>query len=185
MEMKRALLWYLAILVVMAVGLYLVLELFVNNSDTLSAVPEEAAVTEDLPIDSRMEASHAVTSDGVRQEDIGSGIISESPAAKAVPQEAASTSIPEQSRPASSAAASGESGGNYTVQVAALASRDKAAGVVDKLKKDGFSTGQIRSDLGDSLHRVWVGSFATKAEAMDMAEKLKGKGYNTYVRAAL
>ena len=195
MEMKRALLWYLAILVVMAGGLYLALELFVNNSDSASSgMPEEAAVADAVPANSGMEASAARTDDGISREDIGSGIssdtqsvsgvLSDSPAAAAGRQETPASSIPERSSPADSTASSGESGGNYTVQVAALATREKADGVVDKLKNDGFSSGRIRSDLGDSLYRVWVGSFATKAEAMDMAEKLKGKGYNTYVRAA-
>ncbi len=196
MEMKRALLWYLAILVVMAGGVYLVLELFVNNPGSApSGMPEETAVADDGTAGSEMEASAARTDDGISREDIGSGnsldsqpgsrpgMLSDSPAAAAVQQETPASSIPERSMPAAAAASPGENSGNYTVQVAALAARDKAAGVVEKLKKDGFLTGRISSDLGDSLHRVWVGSFATKAEAMDMAEKLKGKGYNTYVRA--
>ena len=193
MEMKRALLWYLAILVVMAGGVYLALELFVNNPGS-AGMPEETAVADDGPVGSEIEASAARSDDGISREDIGSGIspdsqsasgvLSESPAAAAGRQETPASSIPERSMPAKSTASPGESSGNYTVQVAALATREKAAGVVDKLKNDGFPSGRISSDLGDSLHRVWVGSFATKAEAMDMAEKLKGKGYNTYVRAA-
>lgn len=178
MEMKRALLWYLVIVVVMAGGLYLVLELFVNNSDsTGSGVSEEVTVAETEQGRSPVGTQSTGTTEGITEEDITPGT---SPVSQADP-----AAVPVQTRTASAAAvpSSGEVSGNYTVQVAALASRDKASGVVEKLRNDGFSEGRVGQDFGDALHRVWVGSFASKAEAAVMAERLKGKGYNTYVRA--
>ncbi len=189
MDMKRALIWYLAIVLVMAGGLYLVLELFVNNPESaVSEVPEEAAL-EDSPLAGSPAASPSPeTTSGITEEDITpgnpSGTQAGSPAAAAGETETSQVPVPSEPRamPAASST-SGEISGNYTVQVAALASRDKADGVVGKLVSDGFSEGRVGRDMGDALHRVWVGSFATKAEAALMAERLKGKGYNTYVRA--
>lgn len=198
MEIKRALTWYLAIVVVMAGGLFLVLELFVNNSDSAgTAVPEEAAVSTAAEGQGAAETNSGRTGPGASEVDTGTGISpdnqtesgsgsSRDRTAPTVDQSRnAASAEPERSYPASAAPAAspGADSGNYTVQVAALSSRDKAAGVVDKLRTDGFPAGRIGRDLGDSLNRVWVGSFATRAEAVAMAGELKGKGYNTYVRA--
>lgn len=190
MEMKRALLWYLVIVVVMAGGLYLVLELFVNSPESaVSGVPEEVAL-KDSGQDSGSPAADppSGTTLGIAEEDIVPGNSPDtpagSPASAAGVIEAGQVAAPPQPGAVPAAALpSGEVSGNYTVQVAALASSDKADGVVAKLRNDGFSEGRVGRDMGDSLHRVWVGSFATKAEAALMAERLKGKGYNTYVRA--
>ena len=46
MDMKRALLWYLGILAVMAVGVYLGLELFVNRAGTAGPGEQEALSVE-------------------------------------------------------------------------------------------------------------------------------------------
>ncbi|MFH1964184.1 MAG: SPOR domain-containing protein [Acidobacteriota bacterium] len=196
--MKRALSWYLAIVVVMAGGLFLVLELFVNNSDSAGVgVPEKAAVLTAAEGQPGAETTAGRTGTGVPEVDNGTGVfLDKKPVSgsgsfrdRSVPtaDQSMIAASPEQERsnPASAALAAspGADSGSYTVQVAALASRDKAAGVVDKLRNDGFSAGRIGRDLGDSLNRVWVGSFATRVEAVAMAEKLKGKGYNTYVRA--
>ncbi len=187
MEMKRALSWYLAIVVVMAGGLFLVLELFVNNSDSAGVgEPEIAGVLTAAEGQPGVETTAGRTGSGVPVGDNGTGI---SPDIQPVPTadqgKIAASLEQERLNPASTvpAVSPGADSGSYTVQVAALASRDKAAGVVDKLRNDGFSTGRIGRDLGDSLNRVWVGSFATRVEAVAMAGKLKGKGYNTYVRA--
>ena len=203
MEIKRALLWYLAIVIVLAVGLYLGLEMFVNNPDSPdspeSSVPESVNVSGSEAGTADREAAAGRTGAGVTAADSGSGLSSRSipesgstalegsSSPVSTPTESAAQSAREGSgsAPAVSAVIPSAQSGTFTVQVAALATRAKATGVVTKLKNDGFSAGRIGRDLGDSLHRIWVGSFATRAEAAAMAERLKGKGYNTYVRAVL
>ncbi len=209
MEMKRALVWYLVIVVVLAGGLYLGLEMFVNNPDNPdgqdnpdsqeASAPESANVSGTGAGAADQEAAAGRTGAGVPVADNGQGVSSRNipePGSEALPgssspvstrQDSATESAREGSGSASTVPAVTPSAqaGTFTVQVAALATREKAAGVVNKLKNDGFSAGRIGGDLGDSLHRVWVGSFATRAEAAAMAERLKGKGYNTYVRAVL
>jgi cell division septation protein DedD len=189
MEMKRALFWYLVIVVVMAGGLYLVLELFVNNPESAGPGGSEGVALEDdgpqagTPV--------AGTLAGITEEEIIPGSSPGAPAGStstgspsATPGGTETGQVPAQSGTAPAASSTtAEVSGNYTVQVAALASLDKAAGMVEKLHNDGFPEGRIGRDMGDSLHRIWVGSFSTKAEAALMAERLKGKGYNTYVRA--
>jgi cell division protein FtsN len=198
MEMKRALVWYLVIVVVLAGGLYLGLEMFVNNPDNpKSSVPESANLsgTESGPAD--RETSAGRTGGAVPAADNGRGVSSRgNPEAgpEVLPGSSSPVSTPKESAAVREGSGSASTvpavtrsarAGTFTVQVAAFATRAKAAGVVTKLKNDGFSAGRIGGDLGDSLHRVWVGSFATRAEAAAMAERLKGKGYNTYVRAVL
>ena len=183
MEMKRALLWYLVVLVALAAGLYLFLELFVNKQES-AAIPasgEEAVSSVDagktpLVTDA---AAQAASSGEITSEDISPVQAGGSAASGDVV--APSTAQSSRTTPAAPAV-TGSAAGNYTVQVAALASREKASGVVDKLRNDGFPGGRIAENMGDEFNRVWIGSFATKAEALEMAERLKGKGYNTYVR---
>lgn len=196
MEMKRALIWYLGIVVVMAGGLFLVLELFVNNSENAgSGIPESAAVSSEAEGQGSADTAAGRSGAAALEADDGavispdsraespSGSFGSRPVSAGAQGRAAASPLPETSKPSVPSTSPAADSGSYTVQVAALASRDKAAGVVDKLRNDGFSTGRIGRDLGDSLNRVWVGSFATRVEAVAMAGKLKGKGYNTYVRA--
>jgi len=191
MEMKKALVWYLVIVVVMAVGVYLGLELFVNRADVTQAdpagtLPDEAGSQVEPPPYRSSAAAEPAEAETlpIAREDIPAAVQpatagepASSPAASSL---TASSGTRETPAPAPVAAPS--SGGGYTIQVAALSARDKAEAVVSKLAADGFSGARIVDNLGDSLNRVWVGSFTTRADAAATAEKLKGKGYNTYVR---
>ena len=186
MEMKRALTWYFVILVALAAGLYLFLELFVNQPEspgieaegTESAAPETVETT--VPAaETPADASGELISENIPPLPPGEAGDSGQVSASA---SAAGTGSGNVSPPPSPPSVTGSSGGNYTVQVAAFSSREKAAGVVEQLNNDGFPGGWIASDMGDEFNRVWIGSFASRAEALAFAEKLKGKGYNTYVR---
>ena len=193
MDMKRALLWYLGILAVMAVGVYLGLELFVNKAGTTGSAQQEALSVEpepgtgveafppgsgtsegeaaagDTPAAAR-EAAAGTTPDPGARVTGGSGEPAPSPVSEPLGSASAVSSSP------------GPESGNFTVQVAALSSPAKADELISKLRNDGFPSGRIAADIGDSLNRIWVGSFASREEASAMAERLKGKGYNTYVR---
>ncbi len=193
MDMKRALLWYLGILAVMAVGVYLGLELFVNRAGTagpgeqeaLSVEPDAGTGVEASPPGSGTSEGEAAAVDAspVARE-VAAGT-SAGAASRVSGESEASGRTPVPEPPGSASAVSSSPGpesGNFTVQVAALSSRAKADELISKLRNDGFPSGRIAADVGDSLNRIWVGSFASREEASAMAERLKGKGYNTYVR---
>jgi len=190
MEIKRVLTWYLVILVLMAGGVYLGLELFVNDSGP-GGQEEQALQDQEGPatVETPSTAGSMTEQAAGNQAEAGSA-----PGGDAIPSAAADIPSgegipdgnadpgPEGGDSSRTATPAVNAGGDYTVQVAALSSRPKADELTGKLAGEGFPSARIAPDAGDDLNRVWVGAFATRAEAAAMAEQLKGKGYNTYVR---
>lgn len=189
MEIKRVLTWYLVILVVMAGGVYLGLELFVNDSGPVNreeqGLAETAAEETSTAPGSTPETPSASPAGNPPSDAANSGLSggseSDAPAAAGIQGGASGTGGDNVESPRAVPPAA-NTGGNYTVQVAALSSRPKADEMIGKLAGEGFPAARIAPDAGDNLNRVWVGEFPTRAEAASMAEQLKGKGYNTYVR---
>ena len=74
-------------------------------------------------------------------------------------------------------------GGQYYVQVAALASAGKASEYAQKLSQRGYpvGVGTAPSKTGD-LHVVRVGPYATRADAERMAAKLKAEGFEAIIK---
>lgn len=192
MEIKRALFWYLVVLVAMACGVYLGLEIFVNRhsvpeSDEQAITAGEEAAGEDLPMfgtqpgdrDDQGGASGIRSRDGIED----SGSVSPGEGLETVsPPDLSSASARGSEEAAASPAPSSSLQEPFTVQVAALTTRAKAEEMVGKLKSDGFASARIVTDQGDNLNRIWVGSCTGREEAEELAAKLTGKGYNTYVR---
>jgi len=72
--------------------------------------------------------------------------------------------------------------GVYTVQVGAFKEKGSAGKLVDRLKKAGYKAGYVRAEGPNGLYKVRVGSFASLADARDMAAKLESKeGLKPYV----
>jgi len=71
----------------------------------------------------------------------------------------------------------------YTVQVAALSAESKAAGVMSKLKREGYESYLLKEDVqkGARLYKVRVGRFVSMVDAQEVARLLKRTGYETYV----
>jgi len=71
----------------------------------------------------------------------------------------------------------------YTVQVAALSAESKAAGVMSKLKREGYESYLLKEDVqkGSRLYKVRVGRFVSRMDAQEVARLLKRNGYETYV----
>lgn len=74
----------------------------------------------------------------------------------------------------------------WTVQVVAYRARPAAEEMEKKLKEAGFDAyvASITGHEGRTTHRVRVGNFLTRAEAEQMAERLRGeRGLSTFVTA--
>ncbi|MFP4057982.1 MAG: SPOR domain-containing protein [Candidatus Brocadiia bacterium] len=73
--------------------------------------------------------------------------------------------------------------GAYHVQVAAFVSRTRASRHVEQLRGRGYPA--LAADVesgGRSLHAVWVGPYATKAEAQRVAARLRGEGFSVLIK---
>ncbi len=70
----------------------------------------------------------------------------------------------------------------FTVQVAALASREEASQIVLRLEANDYPSQVVQPELGNRFFRVWVGEAMTRAEADRLAARLRGDGFHTYVK---
>jgi cell division septation protein DedD len=79
------------------------------------------------------------------------------------------------SAPLATSATSSRPGDEFVVQIAALADRTAAEGIVKRLTGKGYSAYVINPTAGTtpSYYRVRVGSFKTRTEANAVAEKLE------------
>jgi cell division septation protein DedD len=83
------------------------------------------------------------------------------------------------------AAARGEAGEGLTLQVAALRTKQDAEAMVGVLKKRGypvFMAAPAGKHSEDSLYRVQVGPFRTKAEADKAHDKLTAEGFKPFIK---
>ena len=73
--------------------------------------------------------------------------------------------------------AQGDASGSWSVQVAAFKTQEQAASLHKKLKEAGFDTyvaSTVASD-GQTHYRVRIGTFAGKADAERMAERVRAE----------
>ena len=96
------------------------------------------------------------------------------PAAKPREPEAAKP-VPAVAKTAAASATSSGPGDGFVVQIAALADRTAAEGIVKRLTGKGYSAYVINPTAGGAspVYRVRVGSFKTRTEANTVAEKLE------------
>lgn len=83
------------------------------------------------------------------------------------------------------AAAHGEVGEGLMLQVAALRTRQDAEAMVGVLKKHGypvFMVAPLNKHSEDSLYRVQVGPFRTRAEADKAHDKLVAEGFKPFIK---
>ncbi len=67
------------------------------------------------------------------------------------------------------------------VQIAAVTHQEDADVLMSALRRRGYAV-TARHGAGDSLIHVQVGPFASRAEAVAMAQRLLGDGYNAAVQ---
>ena len=67
------------------------------------------------------------------------------------------------------------------VQIAAVSHQEDADVLMSALRRRGYAVVE-RHVPGDNLFHVQVGPFATRAEAVAMAQRLLGDGYNAAVQ---
>ena len=123
--------------------------------------------------------------------DSGGGTVSSPPAeepAKSTPHKKhskAEAKTEAKAAPTPPPAASREVGEGLMLQVAALRTRQDAEAMVGVLKKRGypvFMVAPLNKHSEDSLYRVQVGPFRTKAEADKAHDKLVAEGFKPFIK---
>ena len=75
--------------------------------------------------------------------------------------------------------------GLFTIQVASFQDKSRAERLIEELKKKGYKATISTKDLGGKgiWHRIWVGDFDGKEEAVKFLQKLRVKYKDSFIKS--